>query len=141
MPTVTRVVSILKFTTFQNGNTTFYRQISRNHRFQRLCGYILSDFQGFTQIYQSGITQRIIRPLSATVSRIKRVSKRAGKLIPALVFYLFDHKEKQSHFPFFIFIIACIFLRTSSSLSSYSQTISPISESIAHSAPVSSSSS
>ena len=50
MPTVTRVVSILNFTTFQNGDTTFYRQISRKHRFQRLCRYILSDFQGFIRI-------------------------------------------------------------------------------------------
>ena len=113
---------------------------------------VSTDFKGFAdtyfqifkdlyEYYQSGVTQRVICRLFATVSRIRQVSKRAGKLIPALTFYLFDHKEKQSHFPFFIFIIACIFLRISSSLSSYSQTISPMRESIAHSAPVSSSSS
>ena len=50
MPTVIRVVSILNFTTFQNGDTTFYRRISRKHRFQRLCRYILSDFQGFIRV-------------------------------------------------------------------------------------------
>lgn len=141
MPTVTRVLSILKFTTFQKGDTTFYRQISHKHRFQRLCRYILSDLQGFTQIYQSGITQRVICRLFATVSRIRQVSKRARKLIPALTFYLFDHKEKQYHFPFFIFIITCIFLRIFSSLSPYVQTISPIRESIAHNASVAESSS
>ena len=141
MPTVTRIVSILNFTTFQKGDTTFYRQISRKHRFQRLCRYILSDFKDLHEYYKSGFAQRVICRLSANVSRIRQVSKRAGKLIPALTFHLFDHKEKQSHFPFFIFIIACIFLRISSSLSSYSQTISPMRESIAHSAPVSSSSS
>ena len=57
MPTVTRVVSILKFTIFQKGDTTFYRQISRKHRFQRLCRYILSDFQGFINI---GVTTFLI---------------------------------------------------------------------------------
>lgn len=81
---------------------------------------VSTDFKGFAdtyvqifkdlhEYYQSGFAQRVICPLSATVSRIREVSKRAGKLIPALVFYLFDHKEIQSHFPFFIFIIACIF--------------------------------
>ena len=88
MPTVTRVVSILNFTTFQNGDTTFYRQISRKHRFQRLCRYILSDFQGFTRIYQSGITQRVICPLFATVSRIRQVVEevRIQPLLPLFSF-------------------------------------------------------
>ncbi len=88
MPTVTRVVSILKFTTFQKGDTTFYRRISRKHRFQRLADTYFQIFKDLHENSLPNITQRVICRLFATVSRIIEVVEevRIQPLLPHFSF-------------------------------------------------------